>query len=221
MPNNLPVSARSTGLAKRTYPNAVAEYEDRLSEAEALAIVGILLGQFPNCKGDDLFQDQLAIVLRSYPRSVALACADANRGVAAFNQFLGISAVKSWCEQQGRSIEYAADWEARARRTMETREEPKLISDSARQKCQDWINRIDPKARQMNPDPSPNAEMMLQRERRKMNETNQRRAHEYRTYGLEPVYANPEKTIVTSLPMLLSKGWRIEQVNGDAILVGP
>ena len=37
---------------------------------------------------------------------------------------------------------------------------------------------------------------------------------EYTQRGLNPVYADEDRTIVVSLPMMLHIGWRIEKVNG-------
>lgn len=47
------------------------------------------------------------------------------------------------------------------------------------------------------------------------------REAEYRARGLEPVYADPARTIVVSLPMMLASGATIEEVDGVPTLVRP
>lgn len=44
---------------------------------------------------------------------------------------------------------------------------------------------------------------------------------DYEAEGLAPVFADPDAQIVVSLPLLLSLGWRIEEVGGRNVLLRP
>lgn len=46
-------------------------------------------------------------------------------------------------------------------------------------------------------------------------------AREYRRLGLEPVYIDKARTMMTSLDALLRAGWRIEEMQGENVLVRP
>lgn len=57
--------------------------------------------------------------------------------------------------------------------------------------------------------------------RSEMLDSNIRRANEYRRYGFDPIFADPEKTMVVSLSLLVSLGWRIEEIGHETVLLRP
>lgn len=66
-----------------------------------------------------------------------------------------------------------------------------------------------------------------QAERERMKSETTARRHEemllaeYRQQGLEPVFCDADKTIIQSLTGLLRRGWTIQQVDGENVLVQP
>jgi hypothetical protein len=68
-------------------------------------------------------------------------------------------------------------------------------------------------------DANQEAELRAEAERARQQ---QAREMEYRSAGLEPIYADEKKTIIVSLPLMLLMGHRIKKdTNGAAVLVGP
>lgn len=232
MANDLQVSALSTKLGKRQYANAVEAYQDRLRESEAHAVVGILFGQFENCKGGDIFEQSLVTVLISYPRQVATKIIDPNSGIATVEHFLGIDGVKKWCDAQAETISYAADWEMRAKRQVENRGKDEVPpSQTLHLKTRAWLDRTDRAVQMMEAGAHDEAELRALTEaqekkkaedqKRIMDRSQQDRIAEYHAHGLEPVYADAARTIVVSLPMMLKLGARIEDVHGVPTLIRP
>lgn len=218
-------------LAKRTYATAIEAYQDRISEAEAFALVGILLGQFPNCKGDDIFLRTLATLLMGYPRETVAQIADPQRGVAAQERFLGVEAVSKWCDNRSESLAYAADWEGRAHRTVKGRNGDPEPSQALHIKTMAWLDRDDPKARMLAHGTTDEAELkaldeaeeerLAQKAAVAKNRAVRARLAEYEAAGLEPVYADKNREIPLSLPFLLANGWTVEETPEGKRLARP
>lgn len=54
---------------------------------------------------------------------------------------------------------------------------------------------------------------------RRLDRDRQEKIAEYENAGLDPVYADDDKTIVCSLPMMLHMGWRIGEIDGRKALL--
>ncbi|MDE2096816.1 MAG: hypothetical protein KGL39_06175 [Patescibacteria group bacterium] len=222
----LQASAPLTSPAKRAYASAVEEYRDRLKESEALALVGILIGQFPNCKPDDIFTRSAAQLLMGYPRNVASKIIEPRNGVATQTMFLSIASIKEWCDAKAETVSYAADWEMRAARTKEPAV-PK--SETLIAKCRAWTDRTDTNAQLLESGAKDEAELRAlseaeeaeyaARQKTMMDRATKDRIAEYRACGLEPVYADKAKTILLSLQFMLANGARIEEIDGRMELV--
>jgi hypothetical protein len=101
---------------------------------------------------DKSYYGAIADLLLRYPKIVALACADPFHGVVRETKFLPTpSDVIAWCEKRIHPLCVEADRESRIAEQLEAREvwEAQVIADGLKANGRAWLDRTDPKARQL------------------------------------------------------------------------
>ena len=185
----------------------------RLPLSQSLAIASDLLGQFPNCKAEDVFTRSMAELFNCYPASIVRDITDVRKGIAIETQFLSIAVMAAWLDKRSEPVFKAADWDRHALKQIENRGKP-LESQPLLRKMQDWTAQRD---RQLIVENEKLKAIQDKRTTSQMVETNRIRAAEYKRAGLDPVYAGDNITVV-SLPMMLHMGWRVDTIAGRKAL---
>ena len=112
----------SNGLpTKQETSNVRRVLAERLIPSEAIDLAGRMLRGFPN--KDKLtagYAGAMAEIFMSYPKAVAVACADPIDGVVRGLKFMPVpSDVIAWCENRQRPIMEQADREVRVKRQVQ------------------------------------------------------------------------------------------------------
>lgn len=161
---NLPAptypSSRSTLPIRHATSSVKRVLSERMLLSEALEAAGRIVGAYPNggAAAGKSYIGSLASTLCSYPRQVALLCApssnplDPPRGVVLETKFLPtVADIVAWCERNTDPLRRDSDREDRITAQIEAREawqtqerDPALAA-----KCQAWLDRTDPQAKQM------------------------------------------------------------------------
>jgi hypothetical protein len=152
----------------------------------------------------------MAELFHQYPASVVREITHMRNGLAVDAEFLSLAAMAKWLDRHSEPLLKAADWDRAARKQIENRDKP-LESQPLLRKMQDWT------AKRENQLAVENEKQRATQDKRTkllMAESNETRAAEYRRAGLDPVYADEERQVVVSLPMMLHMGWRVEEVDG-------
>lgn len=146
------VNARMGLQTKSAKSSLQRALDDRLTFSETTALAGDLIGQFPNLREvSDGFIGSIASVLLQYPRQVCLKCADPRHGLARHVKFLSIAELVNWLEKQTEPLRVDVSREHRVVDQLKARAdwESEAVSESLKEKGRAWLERIDPKARQL------------------------------------------------------------------------
>lgn len=227
MGNQLQRSEPDSLQVARQNLSATEVLSERLLPSEAMAIAADLLECFPNCKAEDGFVRALAEGLfMHYPPSVVGVISDAFVGLPAFSSFLSIEAAKKWLDTSVRPIHEEAERDriaAEQSKQLPWIDEPP--SKSGLEKARTWLRRIDPRAKELNGISDESRERQnaidLAKSQQVIEREGQLRVAEYIARGLNPVYADAKRTIVCSLPLLLSLGWRVVEEQDGPTLINP
>lgn len=125
---------------------------DRLLLSEALEAVHRMLSGYANrAQAGDSYLGAIAALLCTYPRSVALRCADPLHGVSRKTRFLPtVADVVEWCEKACEPMYADADWQSRVERQLAERAEAEAEASVVNPRLQAmttaWLNRTDPVA---------------------------------------------------------------------------
>ena len=219
-------SARANLPARQENFSAITESENRLLPDEALDIVGHLYEQFPNCKAEDGFTQLLAKVLLRFPRRVSESIINSVDGLALHHQFLNVANAAAWLETKAAALYKDADRELWIERQQN---QPAWLTapatPSVLDKADKWLKRIDPRVREL----GGNCDERIAAEREDAKQKSEEhiaretksRLAEYAAAGVDPVYADKNRTLL-SLPLLLSLGWSIrEGEHGEKMMVRP
>lgn len=118
--------SHSTLPTKPMSSNVKQAYTDRMMLSEALQAVHRLVEAFPNggSTAGKSYIGTIAALLCSYPRSIAMQCADPLRGVARETKFLPtVADIVAWCEPKVAGMHSSVSSEDCIRRQFEERRE--------------------------------------------------------------------------------------------------
>lgn len=108
----------SGSLDKRASSSVRRVLDERMTLSEAIEAATTIIGRYPNGGRDagDSYIGGLAAMLGSYPRQVALRCADPVNGIVRACKFLPTPAdIVSWCDRKAEPLFAQVDRESRIR----------------------------------------------------------------------------------------------------------